>query len=409
MFARHLSQRLQDALRRAPVVLLAGARQTGKSTLASAFAQGVHPATYFTLDDAAVLSAAAGDSQGFVLGLRGNAVLDEVQRVPDLFRAIKLTVDRDRRPGRFLLTGSANPLFIPQVSESLAGRIEILTLWPLSQGEVEGRVESFVERCFSADFDVRAAVVGDKGGLVRRVVAGGFPEAVGRDAQGRRAWFGSYITTILQRDVRELARVEGVKDFPKLLALASMRTATPLNLADLSRSSGLALTTLRRYMALLEATFLVQTVPAWFANVGKRLAKAPKLLVSDSGLAAYLSGFDEERLSNDPALLGNLLETLVGCELLKQITWSAVSATLYHFRSQAGQEVDFVLEQPNGTVAGVEVKAATSVGGNDFRGLRAFAELAGKRFKCGVVLYAGERVVPFGERLYAVPAWGLWE
>jgi predicted AAA+ superfamily ATPase len=317
-------------------------------------------------------------------------------------------VDRQRKPGRFLLTGSANPLFIPQVSEALAGRVEVLTLWPLSQGEVGGSVERFIERSFSADFPVRSAVPGDRADLVRRVVTGGFPEVVARDTQDRRAWFGSYVTTILQRDVRELARVEALKDFPRLLALVGTRTAAPLNLADLSRSTGLALTTLRRYMALLEATFLVQTVPAWFANVGKRLAKAPKLLICDSGLAAYLGGFDEERLSSDPGLLGSLLETLVGCELLKQSTWSTVNVTLHHFRSQTGQEVDFVLEQPSRAVVGVEVKATASVGANDFRGLKAFAELTGKRFKCGVVLYAGERVVPFGDKLLAVPVWTLW-
>jgi uncharacterized protein len=408
MFARNLAPLLLKALKRSPVVLLTGARQTGKSTLARAFADGVHPATYFTLDDAAVLAAAAADPQGFVSGLRGDVVLDEVQRVPELFRAIKLAVDSDRRSGRFLLTGSANPLFLPQLSESLAGRVEVLTLWPLSQGEMEGRVEGFIERVFAADFDTRAEHADSRAELVRRMVRGGFPDAVGRDNEGRRAWLGSYVTTTLQRDVRELARIDGLTDFPRLLALAAARTSSLLNLAELSRSSGLALTTLRRYVALLEATFLLHTVPAWTGNIGKRLVKAPKLLMCDSGLAAHLTGRDAERLVAEPDALGPLLETFVGGELLKQTAWSGAPVRVHHFRSQTGQEVDFVLEHANGGVVGVEVKATASLGANAMRGLNALGEAAGKRFKCGVVLYNGKRIVPFGEKLFAVPIAGLW-
>ena len=409
MIQRSLTSQLRAALADTPVVLLNGARQTGKSTLARALAPDAFPAgpaAYVTLDDATVLAAATSDPDGYVRSLTGPVILDEVQRAPELFRAVKAEVDRDRRPGRFLLTGSADVLLLPVASESLAGRMEIVTLWPLSQSEIEGREGGFIDAVFGGALPPAPKDAGDS--VWARLVRGGYPEAAERSDPDRRAkWFESYVTTILQRDVRDLARIEGLSEMPRLLALVAARTATLLNAAELSRSSGLPASTLKRYLTLLQATFLLRELPAWSTNRSKWLVKSPKLVVADSGLAAHLTGFEGP---GDGAvdLPGFLLETFVIGELAKQAGWSRRRVSLYHYRTQAGREVDVVLEDPAGRVVGVEVKAAGSVSGRDFRGLQALREERPEGFQRGVVLYTGTDVVPFGEDLVAVPMSTLW-
>ena len=424
MYRRNLMPLLQDALRDSPVVLLNGARQTGKTTLVQALAEGrpkqLAP-TYLSLDDAGVLSAAKSDPAGFLSGFPGPLVIDEVQHAPELFPAIKATVDKRREPGRFLLTGSANILLLPRLSESLAGRMEILTLWPLAQSEIENTSEienatsgiSLIDLLFEDDFS-QLLVPGllpeaPKADLIRRIVAGGYPEPLARTQEARRrAWFGSYLTTILQRDVRDMANIEGLTALPRLLSSLAARSGMLLNLADMSRTSGIAYTTLIRYMTLLEATFLVQLLPPWSANLGHRLVKSPKLLISDTGLAASLLGVTAERLAENGTLLGGLLETFVAMELRKAAGWSVEAVQLFHYRTQAGQEVDVLLESGMGQLVGVEVKASATVTSSDFKGLRGIAEAAGDRFVRGVVLYTGSQVIPFGERLYALPMSALW-
>lgn len=409
MYVRNLAAPMLAALADTPVVFLNGARQSGKTTLVRQLTEGAHPARYLTLDDAAVLAAARSDPQGFVAGLEGAVVLDEVQRAPKLFSAIKLSVDRDRRPGRFLLTGSADVLLLPGVAESLVGRMEILTLRPLSQGELDGRREEFVAALFADRFDLGSGPAPPPADLWQRVVAGGYPEVLTRSRPDRRrAWFGAYLTTILQRDVRDLAAIEGLTELPRLLALLASRTGGLLNFAELSRASGIPQTTVKRYLTLLETTFLLQPLPAWSANLGKRLVKSPKVYLNDAGLLAYLTGTDAERLAREPHLAGGLLESFVVQELAKQLTWSGVAATLYHFRTQAGLEVDVVLEDAAGRCAGVEVKASRSLGAGDFRGLRQLRESLGARFRRGVLLYLGSEAVPFGENLVALPLDALW-
>ena len=408
MILRHAAVRLRKALADRPVVLLHGARQTGKTTLVRALAAAEHPARYVTFDTLTALSAARGDPAGFLAGIEGPVVLDEVQRVPDLFVAIKAEVDRRRDPGRFLLTGSANVLLVPRLSESLAGRMEIVPLWPFSQGEIERVVEGFVD----AMFDEAAPALGaaPRGvALAERVLRGGFPEAVAMGSAERRgAWFDAYLTTILGHDVRDLANIEGLTELPRLLALVAARPMALLNYAELVRSAGLAQSTLKRYFALLEAVFLVRTLRPWHANIGKRLVKTPKILLCDSGLAAHLMGIDDARLAQDRMLLGGLLESFVAMEITKQIGWSTAAPALHHFRTHEGDEVDLVLERRSGALVGIEVKSAATVTGTDFKGLRALAQAAGRRFHRGVVLYTGTEVVPFGPRLHAVPIEALW-
>jgi predicted AAA+ superfamily ATPase len=415
MYRRNIIPSLRDALGDTPVALLGGARQTGKTTLIRE-GLGVSPSNYATLDDLEVLGAAASDPAGFLAGLSRAGepvVLDEVQRAPGLFPAIKASVDRDRRPGRFLLTGSANVLLLPKLSESLAGRMEILTLWPLAQAEIEGAGEgrSFVDRLFSS-----ASPMEQFAGLrpcsreeiVERVVRGGYPEPMARSAVRRPQWFESYLAAILQRDVRDLANIEGLTQMPRLLAILAARTASLLNASDISRTAGIPYSTLSRYLTLLETTYLVHTLPAWSGNLTTRLIKSPKIVLNDTGLAAHLLGVSEERLLQDPSLFGGLLENFVAMEILKDIGWSKTRPSLYHWHTVNREEADLLLERRDGTLVGVEVKASATVGAGDFKGLRALENMTKDRFVGGVVLYTGERVVPFGEKLYAVPLNALW-
>ena len=409
MYKRNIETCIREALADTPVVFLNGARQTGKTTLVRDLARGMDGATYVTLDDAAVLAAVAHDPAGFIGRLDGTVVADEVQKVPELFPAIKASVDRDRRPGRFLLTGSADVLLLPTASESLAGRMEVLTLWPLSQGELEGVRETFIDRLFAdAAFRVARMVSSDLL-LEDRVVCGGFPEVVARAAGRRRAaWFGSYLTAILQRDIRDLARIEGLTEIPHLLALLAARTSGLLNVSELSRSAGIPHTTMKRYLALLQTTFLIRLVPAWSANLGKRLVKSPKVLLCDTGLAAHLAGIEREGLAADRSRFGPLLENFVGVELLKIASWSELDVKVYHYRTSSGREIDFLIEDRQGRVVAIEVKASATVKSGDFAAISSLADALGPRLVNGVVLYTGEQVVPFGERLTAVPISMLW-
>lgn len=408
MIHRNLTDNLRAALADSPVVLLNGARQTGKSTLVQALLRSGHQAHYVTLDDVSVLAAVRHDPAGFLAGQSGPVVIDEVQRAPELFVAIKAEVDRNRQPGRFLLTGSANVLLLPALSESLAGRMEILTLWPFSRGELAGVKEAFVDGLFAPVPPAYAPDGGGRDGLYSGILRGGYPEAVSRTAATRRrAWFASYLTTILQRDVRDLANIEGLTALPRLLALLATRATATVNYAELSRTAAIPQSTLKRYLVLLEATYLIRHIPAWSGNPGKRLVKAAKLMLTDSGLMAHLLGIGEER-PDDPRR-GPLFENYVAMELVKQCSWSGRSLPrLFHYRTQSGQEVDLVLEDAAGRIAGVEVKTRSRLGAGDFAGLRHLAEAAGDRFVRGVVMYTGTEAIPFGRDLWAMPMDALW-
>lgn len=409
MKARHILPHLLAALRDTPVVFLQGPRQSGKTTLVQGLRHNEHNAEYYTFDDAAVHAAAHTDPSGFVENLPDRVILDEVQRVPDIFMAIKRSVDKRRTPGRFLLTGSAQALVLPQASEALVGRMEVLTLWPFSQGEIAGRDESFVDQCFARTFSQHHRVESIWPSLIDRIVKGGFPEAVSRSDAGRRSeWFGSYVTTILQRDVRDLANISAIRELPRLLQLAASRASTLLNFSSLSRDAAIPQTTLKRYWSLLEATFLTKTVDPWSANLGTRLVKAPKIIFPDTGLLCHLAGLSKESLRGDDAMAGPVLETFVGGELLKQISWSKTHPSLFHFRTHAQQEVDYVLEDAAGRVVGIEVKKSSSPSSHDFNGLRSLKELSGKKFIRGMVLYTGSSTVAFGPDLFAVPLGALW-
>ncbi len=410
MYQRLISPRLVNALQDTPVVVLQGARQTGKSTLAQSLTTDAFPAEYLSFDNLTTLAAAQQDPVGFIQGLSGkHIILDEVQRVPNLFLAIKAEVDRQRSPGRFLLTGSANALFLPRVSDALVGRMEVLTLYPLAQSEIEGRENNFISTTFTGKLPAAARISSGRQDLVQRALRGGYPEALARiNEERRRDWFDSYITTLLQRDVRDLAQIQGLSELPLLLALIAARATAPLNVSDLSRSAKIPVATLNRYLTLLQATFIVQTIPAWSSNLSSRLVKAPKLLLNDSGLLAHLNSFTASQLDTMPTMLGMLFENFVGMELVKLASWSTAHPQLFAFRTHDQKEVDYLLQDRRGKIVGIEVKAASAVIEADLKGLRALAELSTTRFACGVVLYTGDRIIPFGKNLYAVPIAALW-
>lgn len=414
MKRRNIYQRAEEALSDTPVVLLQGARQTGKTTLARALGErSTHPRRYVTLDDAAALAAARSNPTAFLEGLGGRVTVDEVQFAPMLFPAIKALVDRSRSPGRFLLTGSANVLLLPKLSESLAGRMELLSLWPFSQGEIEGVKDTFIDRLFALTEDGLAAPMQcsacQASDLWERVIRGGYPEMQERlDPRRRRAWFGSYVTTIVQRDVREFANIEDPSALHRLLELVAARIGALANLSELSRSLSIPQSTLKRYFGLLEATFLLQRLRPWSSNLGKRLVKSSKIYLDDTGLASSLLGRTSvDELSPGPAL-GALLENFVVAELSKQASWSEVTPQLFHYRTQPGKEVDVVIEAPNGNLAGIEIKAASTVVSADFNGLRHLRNTVGERFTRGVLLYCGTEEVAFERGLTAVPISALW-
>lgn len=399
MYARALESSIREALTDTPVVMIVGARQVGKSTLAQTLSDA-----HFTLDDLTTLAAAQTDPVGFVQGLPDGVLLDEVQRAPDLVLALKASVDRDRRPGRFLLTGSANVLTLPRVADSLAGRMSVHHLWPLAQGELNATGANFVTTVFSDTWPSGT----EAANLETRVLRGGYPEVLTRSERRRDAWFEAYLRTLMERDVRDLSRISGVTQLPRLLSLLAARSGNLLNASDLARDAGLNNMTVTRYVDLLRALFLVDTLPAWATNASKRLIKAPKVYVPDSGLAAHLLGVTAATIERDRRTFGPLLEGFVVSELARLTGWSKPQAALFHYRTAGGQEVDAVLEARGGRVVGVEVKASASVTSGDFGGLRALQEDAGSRFYRGVVLYTGDRAVPFGDGLMALPVGALW-
>ncbi len=408
LYPRFVETSLEDAISDTPVVLIHGPRQCGKTTLARTFGEA-RGYTYFSFDDDVVATAARTDPAGFVADLPMKTILDEVQHVPELFSSLKIAVDRDRTPGRFLLTGSANALLVPRLADSLAGRMEILRLHPLAQCELAGVRPDFLDRLFDRGFPMRSHDrLGDK--LVACIVAGGYPAALARSTHRRQAaWYRDYIGTLIQRDVQDLARIRNLDVLPRLLALATAQTAQLRNVADLAGPFQLSRPTIQEYVTLLEAIFLIDILPPWHSNRLKRLVKSPKIHVGDTGVACALLDADSQSLAEDRDTLGRLLETFVFQELRRQASWHPTALRFHHFRDRDGYEVDIVLERAGQRIAGIEVKASATVRDRDFRGLRKLRSASDKRFAAGIVLYDGETCAGFGDDLYAVPIRTLWE
>lgn len=408
LYPRFAEGRLLDALADTPVVLIHGPRQCGKTTLARMVGDP-RGFAYFSFDDQVARAAAAADPTGFVADLPEHAILDEVQRVPEIFPALKMAIERRRTPGRFLLTGSANVLLLPRLSESLAGRMEVLRLHPLAQSEMARRRTAFIDALFAGRFPVRR-FARLATALAERVAAGGYPPAVARVAPRRRAaWYRDYIETLVQRDVRDLARIRSLDALPRLLSVAAGQTARLLNVSDLASPFQVSRPTIHDYLTLLARVFLLDEIPPWHTNRLSRLVKTPKLHVCDTGLACVLLGLDAPALMKDRVVFGQMLETFVLQELRRLASFRDDDIRFHHFRDRDGHEVDVVLERGGREIAAIEVKAAASVKPSDFRGLRRLKDAAGKRFVAGAVLYDGETSAGFGDGLFALPIRTLWE
>lgn len=407
MHPRFIAQRLKTSLADTRVVLLSGPRQAGKTTLARTLAEA-EGRIFLTLDDSTTLAAAQRDPVGFVRGL-DRAVIDEVQRAPDVLLAIKQSVDADRRPGRFLLTGSANLMTLPRVADSLAGRMAVIDLLPLAQAEIHAKPSSFLAQIFAGKAPKPGApLLGSA--LVEAVLAGGYPEALARRTWVRRQeWHLDYVRAIVQRDVRDLAQIDRIHQMPRLLRVLAQHSGQLINYSGLGAPLGLTHVTAQKYAGLFEQLFLIRTLPPWFTNELKRLVKTPKLYFLDSGLLASLRGLTPAKIAADRGPFGALLETFVLAEVLKLASWSDEGPfELFHFRDKEQNEVDVVLENPDGKLVGLEVKASATATASDFSGLRKLAEAAGKRFAAGYVLYDHDQTVPFGEKLFAAPISALW-
>ncbi len=395
------------ALADTPVVAIIGPRQCGKSTLAQS---GFPERSYVSLDDQALLSTARDDPVGFVSSLPDPVTIDEVQRAPDLFRAIKRSVDRDRRPGRFLLTGSADLLLLPQLSDSLAGRIEFIHLHPLTESEKAGVAGAFLSTLIAGK--LKGEIKGESGEpsstLAARLVAGGYPEPLTRTPERARQWHRAYLRTLIERDLQDIARVKNAGEVARLLELLSLRTAELLNTSNLSQELGLDRETVDHYLAILERLFLVRRLPAWHRNESKRLVKAPKIHLPDSGLAATLAGLTVEDWNTRRDRFGHLLESFVVQQLVAQSGWTDPDLRFWHYRDKDQVEVDLVVTRGRQTW-GVEVKASATVNTSDGNGLRRLADQCDKDFKGGVLFYAGTNTLPMSDpRFLAVPLAKLW-
>jgi predicted AAA+ superfamily ATPase len=405
MYPRLIERRLNDAMSDTRVVLLSGPRQSGKTTLARKLAAG--GLTFLTLDDPTTLAAARRDPVGFVRGL-DRAVIDEIQRAPEVLLAIKQSVDEDKRPGRFLLTGSADLMTLPRVADSLAGRMATVDLLPLSQAELHNSPSGFLDHVFAGKAPaVGNLSLGDQ--LVGRVIAGGYPEAVNRPSWARRKdWHLNYVQAIVQRDVREIAQIEQIKQMPRLLRMLAHHSGQLVNYSGLGAPLGMTHVTTQKYAGIFERLFLTRTLQPWFSNELKRLIKTPKLHFLDSGLLAALQNLSPQRLRAQRGAFGPLLETFVVSEVLKLGGWTGEHFEFFHFRDKEQNEVDLVMENSDGKIVGIEVKAAATVTGADFGGLHKLAEASGGRFALGLVLYDHDKTVPFGKNLSAVPISALW-
>lgn len=410
LLTRHLCDPVSRSLADTRIVAIVGPRQAGKSTLARSLVAERPDAVYVSLDDRRIRLAAEADPHGFVTDRPGLLAVDEIQRVPDLLLAIKSVVDLDSRPGQFLVTGSSQLSANRRVSETLAGRIERFELWPFSQGELAGSRETFL------DLLLDAAVPSHSSSLTKRdyltlASAGGYPEAVRRAPDRRAGWFDAYVETVVEREAPAISASPSTGELPRLVRLVAARQAAVLNVADLARDARLPERTVHRYLDVLEAVFLVRRIPAWSPNLAQREVRAPKIVVTDPGLAVALRGLDVDALVRPEVAHGAdgaVLEGFVLTELIRQLGWSRHRARLLHYRDRQLAEIDVVVETADGRVAGIEVKAGADIDRRDVRHLTKLRDRLGARFIAGVVLNSGPTALPLGDRLVAVPISALW-
>ncbi len=402
MINRFITNQLLEALKDRPVVFLNGARQVGKSTLVQWLSRHQVEAAYFTLDDINVLSAVQSDPVGFLSGINGPVILDEIQRAPQLFLSIKAAVDSNRLPGQFLLTGSSHVMTLPTLSQALVGRMAILPLFPLSTGEIIGNHFNFVDHAFSNDaYDLSDSTI-SLTDIVSMIRKGGFPEIAQLKSDiHRTAWFNDYLNTIIQRDVKDISNIIGLTDLPQLIRLLAAQSGQLLNVANLSRKTGVEQKTLKRYIILLESIFMIRRLPAWFSNIGKRLIKSPKIYFNDTGLLSHMLGVNTK--NTPPETIGLMLENYLLLELLKMASWCSQNVDFYYYRTAGGVEVDIIMENSAGKIVAMEVKRSATLKPNAIRGIKDLQTVLGNKFHRGIIFYTGSIVIPLDKNIHAVP------
>lgn len=394
------------ALRESRVAAVVGPRQAGKTTLVRDLISERYRASYVTLDDIETRSAAESDPTGFVQD-SSRMIIDEIQRVPELLLAIKVRVDRDTRPGQFLITGSANIQTLRTIPDALPGRVEYVRLWPLAQSEIEEYGGNLVDDVFAGR--VRTEGTGEgRRRVAERIARGGFPGAIKRTARSRVRFFDDYIASVVGRDVPEIIRAREPANLGRLLRVLAVRSASLLSRQALAGDIGVDDKTIASHLRVLEDLMLVRLHPAWHTNLSKREVKTPKVYLMDTGLLTSLIGASVDRIATAAAIGGMSFETFAVAELVKLADWAAVPTRIFHYRDREGREVDVVLERPDGEIVGVEVKASIAVRSSDFRGLAYLRDQTGSRFRLGVVLHPGERSLSFGDRLVSGPISALW-
>ena len=405
-YPRYITHQVTSALADTPVVCILGPRQVGKTTLCRQIAPS---RSYVTFDDITMLQLAKHDPEGFVQSLPDYVILDEIQRVPDLLLAIKRDVDQNRKPGRYLLTGSANLLLLSKVKESLAGRIEVITMHPLSEAEKNKVENTFLEQLLEQKLapriepnEVRVKKIAE------RMCQGGFPEPLTRSSIRAKRWFEQYLQTLMQHDVRDIATIHDHQLLVKLTELLALRTGQLLNVSAVSNELKINRETVDKYITILEHLYLVYRLPAWHSNRSKRLVKTPKIHVVDSGLAAMFHRVSADQWISSSEQFGQLLESFVIQQLRVHASWLDRTLHFSHYRDKDQKEVDLVIE--DGTnVYGVEIKKSSTIQAKDGTGLRLLAAKANERFKGGVIFYCGAHTIPLeGPNCYAVPVTRLW-
>lgn len=407
MYKRYAEAKIVTALKDTPAIMVVGPRQCGKTTLVKQIID--ESWAYITLDDVNQLRFAKDDPIGFIRHYaEKNLVIDELQRAPELILPIKQAIDENRLPGRFLLTGSANALTLPQVADSLAGRLEVVPLLPLAECEINGNASSFLDKIFLEKVpETRQIRVRDK--LIAKVISGGFPEALLRAEDSRRvAWFNQYILSMTQKDMKDLGQIEHLEVMPRLIQLMCNQTGNLIDYTEVGNVLGLSRQTIVKYLQLLEQLFIFQELPAWHRNDNKRLIKTPKAHIVDSGLLCAMRRINQEKIKRDPRLLGGILENYVLCELRRLASWREETLYFSHYRDKDQVEVDIILETLAGDVFGIEVKASATLRKSDFHGLEKLKKAAGKNFRMGLVLYDGDHTNSFDETIFSLPIASVW-
>ncbi len=409
-YHRFLTDKVLSGLKRSPATLLVGARQSGKSFLMKLIGKELQ-AHYTTFDNLPTLASAQHDPVGFIRTVPKPVILDEIQRVPELFLPIKEDIDANRVPGRYALTGSANPLVVPKLGDSMAGRMLLYELYPLSQGEILGIKEQFLENVFSENPSFKPSIPFTKDELIKLIVRGGYPEVQKLQNHAERSeWADAYLSLILQKDIQDLAKIEGISQMPHLLISIASQISSLLDYGNLAKGSGIATTTLRRYFQLLHSLFIIHSLPAWSRSIKKQLVKSPKVYLVDTLILIHLLNLDAERLQQNPRILGKAAENFVVLELLKQTTWSNKRINLFHFHTSSHtDEVDLILENEKGKIVGIEIKSSETIGPEDFKHFRALKESVGSDFHRGFLLYAGDKTLSFGPDLMAIPIAAIWQ